>query len=219
MTKKAAKKKEVGKKTAAKSSRARTESAEGAEEAKSSPEGASEAAAEKPAQEIKVVEEKAPREISDPPRKMGRVPRPDGGKRPERTESSRQQRSGSPRRSGGRRGGGSGGGGGSHRPTVDSDELGRKAWKVFQHEIAEEGLALIDETSARQLAEKSLVVTRAFLEERERRLGKSNSSEERSPEPLASEEAPATEETAPAALAAPDQEKPAAEASTPAAEA
>jgi hypothetical protein len=218
MTKKAAKKKEVGKKTAAKSSRARTEKGEGSEEAKSSPEAASGPAAERPVQEIKVVEETAPREVSDPPRKMGRVPRPDGGKRPERTEPSRQQRSGSARRSGGRRGSG-GGGGGSHRPTVDSEELGRKAWKVFQHEIAEEGLALIDETSARQLAEKSLVVTRAFLEERERRLGKSNASEERSPEPLASEEAPAIEETAAAAVAAPAQESPAAEDSTPAAEA
>ena len=44
--------------------------------------------------------------------------------------------------------------------------------------LAEEGLALIDEKAARLLAEKSIIVTRAFLEERERRFGRKEAGKE-----------------------------------------
>lgn len=178
MTKKAAKKKQGNKKAPKKVSTSGPKpsgSNEGADEegkVDSSESAPSSEKVSKSEPQIEVVQETATEaETGEPKKKMGRVPQPDGGRR---RESSRS-RSGAGRRGNKRNSG--------PRPQIDLDELGKKAWKVFQHEIAEEGLALIDEVSARQLAEKSLTVTRSFLEERERRLGKSKSEETKEERP------------------------------------
>ena len=185
MTKKAAKKK-TAKKKVAKSSEDKAAKGAEVEEKKESQTESIEGKAEAP-KEIKVVEEAAPEDLLQKQNGGGEAK----GRRPERdrdkrSESGSSRRSGGPRRSGGRRAP-------AARPPIDEEELGIKSWKVFQQEIAEEGLALIDESSARQLAEKSIIVTRAFLEERERRLGKGKNA----PKPVAEKDASSSEPAAP----------------------
>ena len=55
------------------------------------------------------------------------------------------------------------------RTRVDSDDLAKKAWKIFQSEVAEEGLALIGDQDARELSRKSFRLAEIFLEEQSRR--------------------------------------------------
>jgi hypothetical protein len=55
------------------------------------------------------------------------------------------------------------------RARVDSDDLAEKAWKIFQSEVAEEGLALIGDQDARELSRKSFRLAEIFLEEQSRR--------------------------------------------------
>ena len=160
MTKKAAKKKQVGKKA----SKKKTTAKKAAKEANASVDEKS--PKEEKGKEV-VAEDSRKEAPASLPVRSSRVVRPDEKERGGGPSRSR------PSRRGGRREGGS-------RVKVDEEELGTKAWKVFQQEIAEEGLALIDEKAARLLAEKSIIVTRAFLEERERRFGRKEAGKESS---------------------------------------
>ena len=133
MTKKAAKKKQVGKKASKKKTTAKKAGKEvtaSVDEKSPKEEKGKEAAAEDSRKE-------APASL---PVRSSRVVRPDEKERGGGPSRSR------PSRRGGRREGGS-------RVKVDEEELGTKAWKVFQQEIAEEGsnvltLRRVDELQA-----------------------------------------------------------------------
>jgi hypothetical protein len=53
---------------------------------------------------------------------------------------------------------------------LDTDELSKRAWKIYQADVAEEGITLIDNSSARQLALRSFELARVFLEEEARQV-------------------------------------------------
>jgi hypothetical protein len=55
------------------------------------------------------------------------------------------------------------------RVQLDPDDLAKKAWKIFQSEVAEEGMALIGDQDARELSRKSFRLAEIFLEEQARR--------------------------------------------------
>ena len=55
------------------------------------------------------------------------------------------------------------------RPKLDSDLVARKAWKIFQAEVGEEGLALIDDHDAREISRRCFRLAEIFLEEAARR--------------------------------------------------
>ena len=57
---------------------------------------------------------------------------------------------------------------GKPRITVDSMDLAEKAWKIFESEVTEEGLALLDDNGLRDYARSSFNAARLFLEEKER---------------------------------------------------
>lgn len=74
-----------------------------------------------------------------------------GGERGERRGSGRQRRgANTPRRT---------------LEPVNVKELGKKAWKIYQADIAEEGIALVDDKTGRNLALRSFDLARMFLEE------------------------------------------------------
>jgi len=52
---------------------------------------------------------------------------------------------------------------------IDHKELNKKAWKVFLGEVNEEGLALIGDKEARELAKRSFRLAEIFLEEDSRK--------------------------------------------------
>jgi len=90
----------------------------------------------------------------EPKEKEEREEKQDRGDRPEK---------------GGRRGRGRRGRGGDGpiqpRVEVDHDQLRKKAWKIFQSEVTEEGLALLDDKGLREYARSSFNAARLFLEE------------------------------------------------------
>jgi hypothetical protein len=55
------------------------------------------------------------------------------------------------------------------RPKLDSDEISKKAWKIFLSEVGEEGLALIDDHDAREISRRCFRLAEIFLEEASRR--------------------------------------------------
>jgi hypothetical protein len=55
------------------------------------------------------------------------------------------------------------------RPKLDGDEVAKKAWKIFQSEVGEEGLALIDDHDAREISRRCFRLAEIFLEEAARR--------------------------------------------------
>lgn len=55
------------------------------------------------------------------------------------------------------------------RPKLDSDQVAKKAWKIFQSEVGEEGLALIDDHDAREISRRCFRLAEIFLEEAARR--------------------------------------------------
>lgn len=99
-------------------------------------------------QEIKTVVEKAPEKDKR-----------SGDARDERRKSGRGRRS--PK--------GSSAGPRSSEP-VDPEELAKRAWKIFQSDVAEEGIALVDNNTGRQLALRSFELARVFLEEKSRQM-------------------------------------------------
>ncbi|MEN8772704.1 MAG: hypothetical protein ABF382_04065, partial [Akkermansiaceae bacterium] len=58
------------------------------------------------------------------------------------------------------------------RVSVDSKDLAKKAWKIFESEVTEEGLALLDDNGLRDYARSSFNAARLFLEEKERVIGR-----------------------------------------------
>lgn len=55
------------------------------------------------------------------------------------------------------------------RPKLDTDEVAKKAWKIFLSEVGEEGLALIDDHDAREISRRCFRLAEVFLEEAARR--------------------------------------------------
>jgi hypothetical protein len=55
------------------------------------------------------------------------------------------------------------------RPKLDSEQVAKKAWKIFQSEVGEEGLALIDDHDAREISRRCFRLAEIFLEEAARR--------------------------------------------------
>ncbi|MBK1883451.1 hypothetical protein JIN85_13575 [Luteolibacter pohnpeiensis] len=55
------------------------------------------------------------------------------------------------------------------RPQLDPDVVAVKAWKIFLAEVSEEGVALINDQDARDLARRCFRLSEIFLEERARR--------------------------------------------------
>lgn len=51
---------------------------------------------------------------------------------------------------------------------LDPSEVAEKAWKIFQAEVAEEGLALIDEATGREAAKRAFKLAESFLIESSR---------------------------------------------------
>jgi hypothetical protein len=56
------------------------------------------------------------------------------------------------------------------RPKLDSEQVAKKAWKIFQSEVGEEGLALIDDHDAREISRRCFRLAEIFLEEAARRI-------------------------------------------------
>jgi hypothetical protein len=63
---------------------------------------------------------------------------------------------------------------GKPRVAVDSKDLAKKAWGIFESEVTEEGLALLDDNGLRDYARSSFNAARLFLEEKERVIGREN---------------------------------------------
>ena len=57
----------------------------------------------------------------------------------------------------------------SRPPALDADAVSTKAWKIFLAEVSEEGVALINDQDARDLARRCFRLSEIFLEERTRR--------------------------------------------------
>ena len=55
------------------------------------------------------------------------------------------------------------------RPKLEPEEVAKKAWKLFQSEVGEEGLALIDDHDAREMSRRCFRLAEIFLEEAARR--------------------------------------------------
>lgn len=55
------------------------------------------------------------------------------------------------------------------RPKLDPELVAKKAWKIFQAEVGEEGLALIDDHDAREISRRCFRLAEIFLEEAARR--------------------------------------------------
>lgn len=64
---------------------------------------------------------------------------------------------------------------------VDADELSKRAWKIFQADVAEEGITLIDNSTGRNLALRSFELARVFLEEQARQLKLNNPPKDKEP--------------------------------------
>jgi hypothetical protein len=56
------------------------------------------------------------------------------------------------------------------RPKVDPQTHARKAWKIFLAEVSEEGVALISDQDARELARRCFRLAELFIEEQSRHL-------------------------------------------------
>lgn len=55
------------------------------------------------------------------------------------------------------------------RPKLDPEQVAKKAWKIYQAEVSEEGLALIDDQDAREISRRCFRLAEIFLEEASRR--------------------------------------------------
>ena len=61
---------------------------------------------------------------------------------------------------------------GPKRAAVDKDEAAAKAWEIYQGELEEEGVSLVDPRRARDVARRCLELATIFCEERDRYLDK-----------------------------------------------
>ena len=56
-----------------------------------------------------------------------------------------------------------------HRRKLDPGKVAKNAWKIFLAEVSEEGVALIGDNDARELARRCFRLSEIFLEEEEKR--------------------------------------------------
>ena len=56
----------------------------------------------------------------------------------------------------------------SRPPRHDADDLARKAWKIYLAEVSEEGIALINDQDARDIARRCFRMAEVFLDEQAR---------------------------------------------------
>jgi hypothetical protein len=56
------------------------------------------------------------------------------------------------------------------RPKIDPEALTNKAWKIYLAEVSEEGVALISDQDARELARRCFRLAEIFIEEQARRV-------------------------------------------------
>jgi hypothetical protein len=123
------------------------------------------------------------------PRKFGRVSKgtsDDGPGGDDERGGSRDDRRGGERRGRGRRSNNSN----RAKPEpVDAKALARKAWKLYQADIAEEGIALVDDKAGRTLALRSFDLARIFLEEKARQKRSAKSGKESPKDSTMSEDA------------------------------
>jgi len=66
------------------------------------------------------------------------------------------------------------------RVQVDGKDMAKKAWKIFESEVTEEGLALLDDNGLRDYARSSFNAARLFLEEKGRVIGRKEKSKKES---------------------------------------
>lgn len=59
---------------------------------------------------------------------------------------------------------------GGKRPAIDKEEAAAKAWEIYQGELEEEGVSLVDPRRAREVARRCLELATIFCEERDRYL-------------------------------------------------
>jgi hypothetical protein len=64
---------------------------------------------------------------------------------------------------------GTAGGSAPERLTLDPEEVSKRAWKIYLGEVSEEGLALINDNTAREMAKRSFRLAEIFIEEQSRR--------------------------------------------------
>jgi hypothetical protein len=84
-------------------------------------------------------------------------------------EEGEDRRENSRRRNRNRRGGGNREEGSApKRPTIDLKEAAEKAWEIYQGELEEEGVSLVDPRRAREVARRCLELASVFCEERDR---------------------------------------------------
>jgi hypothetical protein len=55
------------------------------------------------------------------------------------------------------------------RPKLDPDQLAHFAWKIYLSEVSEEGVALVSDADAKELARRCFRLAEIFLEEQSRR--------------------------------------------------
>lgn len=55
------------------------------------------------------------------------------------------------------------------RRKLDAEKVAQKAWKIYLAEVSEEGVALIGDNDARELARRCFRLAEVFLEEEDRR--------------------------------------------------
>lgn len=58
----------------------------------------------------------------------------------------------------------------AHRSKIDPEALTTKAWKIYLAEVSEEGVALISDQDARELARRCFRLAEIFIEEQARRI-------------------------------------------------
>lgn len=135
--------------------------------------------ADEEATTIEVVEE----DSEKPRREDGRSQSSEGSSaREERedpagSEDGEDRRENSRRRGRNRRGGGNRdreeGGNSSKGRALDAKEAAEKAWEIYQGELEEEGVSLVDPRRAREVARRCLELASIFCEERDRFLDRS----------------------------------------------
>jgi hypothetical protein len=58
-----------------------------------------------------------------------------------------------------------------NKPRLDSEALAKAAWKIYLAEVSEEGVALVGDQDARELARRCFRLAEIFLDEQARRQG------------------------------------------------
>lgn len=111
------------------------------------------------------------REGDDPPREpmAGEPSSGDDGGGDDDRAAHRKGRNKRRRRGRGEDAEGTGSGVAYERVALDPEEVSKRAWKIYLGEVSEEGLALINDNTAREMAKRSFRLAEIFIEEQSRR--------------------------------------------------